>query len=333
VLCNYRYCQRLTTCVFPSVLGLSLFTKSKDKQNDETNEKEAISKSVITLKKESAEDDDAVVLTLKKAKLAERKQNLDQADDLYHHALALVKIHQQEKRWSQEKILQAQVYIYDCMANLALVRGQLNTAEKLLKLTIQGLLQQGKGQDDNAVVELSLKLAVIYAAQERTSEAELGYQFCIDTQQKKIDSAAEFDVDTVALLGMSVDAYSRYLVSRKDYAAAMHNLNKALEIAVSVLDEMHQQVAVLLSDIATVASLTNDFNTAKDKLLRAISIAEKIESAHLPTMYYNLGAVYAHQQSDKEARALFNKAVKSAKQLDDKEALKKAEEGLSKLRT
>jgi len=333
VLCYYRYCQRLTTCVFPSVLGLSFFTKSKDNENDGTNDKEDVSKSVIILTKNSTEGDDAVILSLKKAKLAERKQKFDQADELYHHALALVNTRQQEKSWPQEKILQAQVYIYDCMANLALVRGQLSTAEKLFKLTIQGLLQQGKGKDDNAVVELSLKLAVIYSAQDRSSEAELGYQFCIDTQQRKIDSAAEFDVDTAALLGMSIDAYSRYLVTRKEYTAAMDNLNKALEIAISVLGENHQQVAVLLSDIATVASLTNNFNTAKNKLLRAISIAERIESSHLPTMYYNLGAVYAHQQNDKDARAQFNKAVKSAKQFNDKEALKKAQEGLNKLKT
>ena len=308
-----------------------MFTKSNE--TDEAKKKEDASKSSsTTLKKESPEDDNAVVLTLKKAKLAERKEKFDWADELYHHALALVNIHQQEKSWPPEKILQAQVYIYDCMANLALARSQLNNAEKLLKQTIQGLLQQGKTQDDNAIVELSLKLAVIYAAQNRLSEAELGYQFCIDSQQKKIDNATEFDVDTVALLGLSVDAYSRYLVTQKDYAAALQNLNKALEIAIRVLGETHQQVAVLLSDMATVASLTNDFDTALEKLLRAVAIAEEIESSHLPTMYYNLGAVYAHQQNHGQARALFNKAAKLAKQLNDKEALIKAEEGLNRLR-
>jgi len=319
--------------VFPVVLGLSLFTKSKDEETGETSEKDDTSKSVIILKKELLEDDSEVILALKKAKLAEKRQNLDQADDFYHHALALVNIHKQDRSWSQEKILQTKVYIYDCMANLALVRGQLNNAEKLFKLTIQGLLQQGKSQDDNAVVELSLKLAVIYAAQNRLSEAELGYQFCIDTQQKKVDSATESDIDTVALLGMSADAYSRYLVAQKDYSAAMCNLNKALEIAIIVLGDTHQQVAVLLSDIATVASLTDDYDTALDKLLRAVAIAENIESSHLPTMYYNLGAVYAHQQNSTQARALFNKAIKLAKQLDDKEALMKAKEGLNKLRS
>jgi len=331
-LCNYRCCQKLSYAL-PVVVGLSLFTKTKDKETDETNEKDHASRKLVDMKKHLLEDDSEVVLTLKKAKLAEAKQNLDEADELYHHALALVSIHHQQKSWSPERILQARVYIYDCMANLALVRGQRNSAEKLLKSTIQGLLQQGKAQDDNAIVELSLKLAVIYAAENRLQEAELGYQFCIDTQQKKVDSATEFDVDTVALLGMSVDAYSRYLVAQKDYSAAMRNLNKALEIAISVLGETHQQVAVLLSDIATVASLTNDFDIAQDKLLRAVDIAEKIESSHLPTMYYNLGAVYAHQQNVAEARALFNKAVKLAKQFDDKEALMKAEEGLNRLET
>lgn len=293
-------------------------------------------KLIVSEKKSSelVEDDDSeVVLTLKRAKLAEAKQNLDEADELYHHALVLVSSHQHEKTWSKEKILQAHVYIYDCMANLALVRGQLTNAEKLFKLTIQGLLQQGKQQDDNAVVELSLKLAIIYAAQNRTTEAELGYKFCIDSQQKKVDDATETDVDTVALLGMSVDAYSRYLVARKDYSSAMQNLNKALEIAVSVLGEKHQQVAVLLSDIATVASLTNDYDTAREKLLDAVDIAEQIESSHLPTMYYNLGAVYAHLQNAAQAKKMFQKAIKLAKKLDHSETLEKAEEALNKLKS
>jgi len=325
--------------MFPVVLGLSVFTKSHDKEEDETNVREDIRKfSILKKNKFSADvdDDSKVIFTLKRAKLAEIKQKLDEAEELYHEALALVRVHRQEKSWSQEKILQAQVYIYDCMANLALVRGQLSNAEKLFKATIQGLLQQGKRPDDNAIVELSLKLAMINAAQHRSSEAELGYQFCIDTQQRKIDSAAaaaesDIDTDTVALLGMSVDAYSRFLVTHKDYVAAMRNLHKALEIAVSVLGETHQQVAVLLSDIATVASLTNDFDTAQDKLLRAVDIAEKIDSSHLPTMYYNLAAVYSHQQNPTQAQAFYKKAIKSAKRLDDKEALRKAEEGLSKL--
>ena len=72
---------------------------------------------------------------------------------------------------------------------------------------------------------------------------------------------------------------------------------------------------------------------AQDKLLHAVDIAEKIESSHLPTMYYNLGTVYAHQQNSMQARTLYKKAIKSAKQLDDKEALKKAEDGLNKLNT
>jgi len=314
------------------VLGLSFFTQSKEKEKDETTEKQNLS-SLIALKEEPVEDDSEVVLTLKKAKLAEMKEEFDDAEELYHHALAMVHVHHQGRTWSEEKILQARVYIYDCMANLALVRGQLSNAEKLFKLTIQGLLQQGKRQDDNAVVELSLKLAIIYAAQNRSSEAEIGYRFCIDTQQKKIDSATDCDTDTVALLGMSVDAYSRYLVAQKDYAAAMSNLNKALKIAIDVLGEENQQVAVLLSDMATVASLTSDFDMAQDKLLHAVDIAEKIESSHLPTMYYNLGTVYAHQQNSVQAHTLYKKAIKSAKQLDDKEALKKAEDGLNKLNT
>jgi hypothetical protein len=78
----------------------------------------------------------------------------------------------------------------------------------------------------------------------RDQDAEQGYKFCIDTQENKLNKAAAArDDDTVALLGMVTDAYSRFLVARKDYVTAMNNLRKALDIAVSVLGEDHQQVA------------------------------------------------------------------------------------------
>ncbi|GCB80147.1 hypothetical protein scyTo_0018885, partial [Scyliorhinus torazame] len=52
------------------------------------------------------------------------------------------------------------------MANLAFLRGDLLNAEKLFKAAMSQMLGSGTRQDDNAVIEMSLKLCSIYASTE-----------------------------------------------------------------------------------------------------------------------------------------------------------------------
>jgi len=140
------------------------------------------------------------------------------------------------------------------------------------------------------------------------------------------------DSNTKALLGMSTDAYSRFLISRKLYKEALECLTKALEIAESVFGEMHPQVAVLLNDVATVLSLMQDYSHAKENLKKAIVIAEAIESEDLPTLYCNLGALHWQTTDTDQAKLEYNKAMAIAKKNDDKETMRKAKEALTALK-
>lgn len=195
---------------------------------------------------------------------------------------------------------------------------------------LQGLLQRGIQPNDNAIVEVSLKLAVLYASQQRNTEAETGYQFCIDTLESKMKAASVTDPDVNVLLGMSADAYSRFLIGRGEYSAAIDNLHKALKIAKNALGENHEQIAVLMNDIAAVSSLLNDLDTAQRSLEHAVAIGEQVQSVHLATLYYNLAQVLDHKNDFAAARKLYHKALKVAKQIDDKQTVEKVQLALKK---
>ncbi|KAF3857574.1 hypothetical protein F7725_010775 [Dissostichus mawsoni] len=91
------------------------------------------------------------------------------------------------------------------MANLAFVQGHLDhvstdqsqlgfcamatsseKAEKLFKAAMSFMLSGGTPEDDNAVIEMSLKLATIYAEQNKTELAEHGFRFCLESLQEKL---------------------------------------------------------------------------------------------------------------------------------------------------
>lgn len=283
------------------------------------------------MKQEIVEDE--VITVLKHAKLKEIKQELYEAEQFYHRALGLLNIYEQNKSWDKKRLLEGRVYIYDSLANLALARGEFDKAEKLYKETLRGSFQQGMSKDHDAVVEISLKLAMIYAAQKRNEEANEGYKFCIKTQEEKIKKMKmEEDQNSAALLGMALDAYARFLMVQNRNEEAKSCLEKSLAIATKVFGESHPQVAVLLNDIATVGSQMQDYNLAKKNLEKAVTIAETVESPDLPTFYFNLGAIYERQGELTDASGAYKKALTTAKKINDKAVQKKAKDALDSLK-
>lgn len=64
----------------------------------------------------------------------------------------------------------------------------------------------GKKEDDDAILEVSIKLASMYAQQSRDEEAETGFKFCLDAMRKKVKESGgvlESDTNSLALLGLS----------------------------------------------------------------------------------------------------------------------------------
>ncbi|XP_058560694.1 tetratricopeptide repeat protein 19, mitochondrial isoform X3 [Neofelis nebulosa] len=182
-----------------------------------------------------------IIQLLKRAKLSIMKDEPEEAELILHDALRLA--YQSDNR-------KAITYTYDLMANLAFIRGQLENAEKLFKATMSYLLGGGMQQEDNAIIEISLKLASIYAAQNRQEFALAGYEFCISTLEEKIEREKELAEDILSveekanthlLLGMCLDTYARYLLFSKQPAQAQRMYEKALQISEEILGERHPQ--------------------------------------------------------------------------------------------
>ncbi|XP_061461229.1 tetratricopeptide repeat protein 19, mitochondrial isoform X3 [Rhineura floridana] len=213
-------------------LSLSVFSMfsrkaEKEKQGEEGQNEET--------------EEDTIIFLLKKAKLSIMKGELEEAERLLHEAAGLS--HQSDNK-------KAIIYTYDTMANLAFLRGQLDHAEKLFKAAMSYLLAGDMKQDDNAIIEMSLKLASIYAAQEQHKLALAGYEFCILTLEEKIakqkDMPAdglpeEEKVDTLLLLGMTLDSYARFLLAHDQAAVAQRMYKRALQISLDVQGETHPQ--------------------------------------------------------------------------------------------
>nr|XP_028691885.1 tetratricopeptide repeat protein 19, mitochondrial isoform X3 [Macaca mulatta] len=117
------------------------------------------------------------------------KDEPEEAELILHDALRLA--YQTDNK-------KAITYTYDLMANLAFIRGQLENAEQLFKATMSYLLGGGMKQEDNAIIEISLKLASIYAAQNRQEFAIAGYEFCISTLEEKIEREKELAEDIMS---------------------------------------------------------------------------------------------------------------------------------------
>ncbi|XP_036152255.1 tetratricopeptide repeat protein 19, mitochondrial isoform X1 [Myotis myotis] len=249
-----------------------------------------------------AEEDETeaeIIQLLKRAKLSIMKDEPEEAELILHEALRLA-IQSDNKK--------AIIYTYDLMANLAFIRGQLENAEKLFKATMSYLLGGGMQQEDNAIIEISLKLASIYAAQNRQEFALAGYEFCISTLEEKIEREKELAEDILSveekantrlLLGMCLDAYARYLLSSKQPSQAQRMYEKALHISEEILGERHPQTIVLMSDLATTLDAQGHFDEACVYVQRASDLARQVGHPELHMVLSNLAAVLMHRDWQK----------------------------------
>uniref|UniRef100_A0A8C3NG14 Tetratricopeptide repeat protein 19, mitochondrial n=1 Tax=Geospiza parvula TaxID=87175 RepID=A0A8C3NG14_GEOPR len=280
----------------------------------------------LSLFPRDAEEDgeDAIVLLLKRAKLSAMKGELAEAEQLLHQAPR--RAHQQENR-------QAIIYTY------SMVRAGLG-AEKLYKATMSYMLAGDTKEDDNAVLEVSLKLASIYAAQKQHKLAVAGYQFCILTLEEKIAKqkdlpedvlSAEEKANTQLLLGMSLDSYGRYLLNINELPAAQKMYEKALQISSDVQGERHPQSVVLLSDLAMVLDAQGCYEEALAYSRRAAELARDTQHPEEHMVLNNLAAILMHKEDFLQAKQVYKEALKQAQQKGDAASVQHIQEELAEL--
>ncbi|KAL5012202.1 hypothetical protein ScPMuIL_010753 [Solemya velum] len=279
------------------------------------------------------EEDDPVLHLIKSAVLAQSQQLFPEAERLYHEALQTAEIRLKKKQMSDQDYLFAKTHIFDRMADLALSQGQLENSEKLFKETMKGCLQTGSTKTDNDIIEISVKLASIYALLKRDSEAEQGFEFCIETQKSKVSKDSEPDNDTLGLLGLALESYGRYLLLHRKYDQAQPMLEEAVEIAKKLWGEEHNQVLILLNDLATVQIFKKNYTSAEKTLKEAIVIGDKMQSKELPALYSNLGAVYLRQNLMDNARQACQTAKVKATHDKNKFSVSQADQCLQKIQS
>ncbi|XP_036869028.1 tetratricopeptide repeat protein 19, mitochondrial isoform X4 [Manis javanica] len=312
--------------LLPPLAALAWFSRPADAEEDEQQ------------RAGGAADDDAadeaeaeIIQLLKRAKLSIMKDEPEEAELILHDALRLAYQNNNKK---------AITYTYDLMANLAFIRGQLDNAEKLFKATMSYLLGGGMLQEDNAIIEISLKLASIYAAQNKQEFALAGYEFCISTLEGKIEKEKELadavlsveeKANTHLLLGMCLDAYAHYLLFSKQPSQAQRMYERALQISEEILGERHPRTIVLMSDLATTLDAQGRFDEACVYVQRASDLARQTEHPELHMLLSNLAAVLMHRERYAQAKEIYQEALKQAELKRDEVSIQHIREELAEL--
>ena len=69
------------------------------------------------------------------------------------------------------------------------MQGDYIKAEKLFVDVMQRQIgEKGVQQNDNSIVEMSMKLATIFWKTNEHEKAQQGFEFCIDSQESKIEA-------------------------------------------------------------------------------------------------------------------------------------------------
>ncbi|XP_038615831.1 tetratricopeptide repeat protein 19, mitochondrial isoform X2 [Tachyglossus aculeatus] len=312
-----------------SLLPLAAFTwfsKPATQEKEEEEEKEGADEKPS----EHSDAEANIILMLKRAKLYIMKEEPEEAERILHEALRLA---------HQSGNTQAIIYTYDLMANLAFLRGQLGNAEKLFKAAMSYLLAGGMKQEDNAIIEISLKLASIYAAQNQHEFALPGYEFCISTLEKKIERERELTEDDIPeekanthlLLGMCLDSYARYLLTRKQLPLAQKMYEKALQISRDVQGERHPQTVVLMNDLATTLDAQGHYDDAYNYVKRASDLAKQTEHPEMHMVLSNLAGILMHKEKFAQAKRTYQEALKQAELKGDLTSIQHIKEELAEL--
>lgn len=301
-----------------AAVAFSLFSSSDEDQRDEAQRKE-----------------DEMIQLLKKAKLSVYRGQLQAASGFLHQAVVLA--HQTHNN-------QAIIYTYSLMANLAYVQGQLDNAEKLFKAAMSFMLSGGTPQDDNAVIEMSLKLASIYAEQNKAELAEHGFRFCLESLEAKLEKQKEIPAEeqteeqealrkeTRLLLGLCLDSRARYRASTLHLNQAGQDYQSALNICRQEQGDAHPQTLVLMSDLATILDLQGRHDDALVLVQQAVDLSRSAGHPDQHVLLGNMAGILLHTGRLEDSVQFYHEALSLAREAGDQEAVNKIQEGLKEVK-
>ena len=209
----------------------------------------------------------------------------------------------------------AQTYIYDILANNYLKKKDYKRAEQLFAVVFNHVINKGMEPNDEAIIEMSIKLSHIYSSFGDFEKSKTGFDFCLTEQNKRVqsfydkssDELTDGEINSLALLGMCYDYYAQHLSSIGQFDKSIDNYKTALDICLKINGKTHPQTLVLYNDLSATYVHKKDYENALNYLKKAIDGAVRSEDQNLAKYYYNIGSIYLLQ---------FNKelALKSCKE-------------------
>ncbi|VDN25875.1 unnamed protein product [Dibothriocephalus latus] len=193
------------------------------------------------------------------------------------------------------------------------------------------------------IIELSLKLAMVYAKMEEREKAESGFAFCLMMQQQNCAGIpndgvegggagdgskppraqlSEEDHNSLALLGVVQNSYAHYEFLEGHLPAGRKLLEAALKTARRVYAPYHANCIHLLSDLANVESRLEMPKNARARLEQAVDLlksvscpASKREKQECVTALCSLYCQWALLEANQGAFRVANKYLAEAQLL------------------
>ncbi|KAB0797366.1 hypothetical protein PPYR_08360 [Photinus pyralis] len=258
------------------------------------------------------DEESELIMTIKRAILATRREQYDIAEQLLHVALRLAQQQQNENGIT---------YCYDLMANLAFDQYDLSKAEKLFISVLQRLLSTGMEQNDLKVIHISLKLARICHLKAENEKADIGYNWCLEKIVEKQNGGA----DAQMLHGVIHDWYAQFLMDTGDMPNSIKHLKEAYRICVQETGHENEQSMLLLNDIGISNWRTDNLADAEECLSKAASIGNNLgDKSHVGVINANLGLVYLQRGLVEQAAKYCNIGLELGNRHENAESISQA---------
>ena len=262
------------------------------------------------------ENEDSIVLLIKRGILAQSRSQYDKAEDFFHEAIDAYDRLSKEKQ-DLNPVYRVNIYLY--IANLYYEIREYDRSFRLFQECLRELIVKlNYERNSEAVIEISLKLSEIFAyGFNSIHDAKVGYEFCIQAILSRIKEyeAKEMTVDLEkALINSKIlyliilHNYGRYLLGLKENSQALSLLEQANILALHLFKQdkiSNQQYGSLLNDLALGFYGKQNYEKTIETLNSALSYLED-ELKNIEKYKTNSDFDYARAKYDLNEAKLVN---------------------------
>jgi tetratricopeptide (TPR) repeat protein len=217
-------------------------------------------------------DEPPIVSDVKRGLLAQSRLEYQKAEQFFHNA---IKLYDEQDPKDKNEIHRINIYLY--LANLYYEKKEFKKSFRLYQECMRELISNHSFENnDEAIVEISLKMSNVFAVIDDEHDAKIGYEFCVQSiisrikqYELKLDPTSDNTAINEKLFNAKMlfivvlQTYGRYLCTLKEFKHAVDLLEQAKILAEQILtDKKNDQVGVLHNDLALAYYGLNDFENA-----------------------------------------------------------------------